>query len=434
MDKKVDKKIYEIKPSIVKRKYKKKVGDLIHNIRHPINNFTNKHSLPLKPSEALSAYGDCLTKYEKREIFNYSNIYVCGVSAKKVKFINNEDKNYGFTNKNRYYKAIENDHLAFRFQILRVCGEGSYGQVLKTFDHKRRKTVAVKVLRRYNDKKNLEDNKELGMLQYLTNQDIKNKNYIVRFRGAFTFRNHICLILEHLHKNLRDVIRQYYFNGSDIHKLQKVTKDLLSALEYLSNLGVVHGDLKPENIMVTDEEISSIKLIDFGGAFFVDSPPLSFAQTLRYRCPELILNGSASLPMDIWSLGCIVAELISGNQLFTGIDERDQLNRMIEILDLPPVKIIESCAKKQRFFVQNDDLQCKKINESGTEEINNYVPINMNSSKYYSPGAKNLNSVIGFPKYKWSLRFIRMCLKWDPSERITTSFALHHPFITGNFD
>lgn len=100
--------------------------------------------------------------------------------------------------------------------------------------------------------------------------------------------------------------------GCFYHSLQVITRQCLEALQYLHNLGIVHCDLKPENILIKSYKKCEIKVIDLGSSCFQTDNLCLYVQSRSYRAPEVMLGLEYDEKIDIWSLGCILAELCSG--------------------------------------------------------------------------------------------------------------------------
>lgn len=94
--------------------------------------------------------------------------------------------------------------------------------------------------------------------------------------------------------------------------MQDIARQCLEALDYLHGLGIIHCDLKPENILIKNHQRCEIKVIDLGSSCFLTDNLSLHVQSRSYRAPEVILGNSYNQKIDIWSLGCILAELYSG--------------------------------------------------------------------------------------------------------------------------
>eukprot|EP00913_Durusdinium_trenchii_P018737 g17607.t1 len=102
-------------------------------------------------------------------------------------------------------------------------------------------------------------------------------------------------------------------------RLQKISKQILTALEYVHSLRLIHCDLKPENILIKSYSRCEVKVIDFGSSCFVDDHLSSYVQSRSYRAPEVMLGLPYDQKIDLWSLGCIIAELWTGTVLYSSL-------------------------------------------------------------------------------------------------------------------
>ena len=97
--------------------------------------------------------------------------------------------------------------------------------------------------------------------------------------------------------------------------MQFIIKSILENLKFLKNIGIVHCDLKPENIVYTSDN-KNIKIIDYGSATYIDDTNYWYIQTRPYRAPEVVLGCPFDYSVDMWSLGCVLYELMTGETLF----------------------------------------------------------------------------------------------------------------------
>lgn len=173
----------------------------------------------------------------------------------------------------------------------------------------------------------------------------------------FMWRNHLCLVFELLSYNLYDLLRKSNFRGVSLNLTRKFAHQLLTSLMFLSSreLEIIHCDLKPENILLCNPKKSVIKIIDFGSSCQMGQQFYNYIQSRFYRAPEVLLNLSYDLAIDIWALGCILVEMHTGEPLFCGADEVDQMHKIIEVLGIPPKKMIEKSKKWNKFFLMTPD-------------------------------------------------------------------------------
>ena len=144
---------------------------------------------------------------------------------------------------------------------------------------------------------------------------------IVTMYDYFYFRNHMCITFEMLCINLYEFIKNNKFQGLSLGLIRRVAVQLLLSLRFLSKLRVIHCDLKPENILLKAPNKSSIKVIDFGSSCFENERVYTYIQSRFYRSPEVILGLPYDMAIDMWSFGCILAELYTGYPIFPGENE-----------------------------------------------------------------------------------------------------------------
>lgn len=108
---------------------------------------------------------------------------------------------------------------------------------------------------------------------------------------------------------------------TNLRNVQIITRQILVGLEQLHELHIAHTDLKPENIMIRSYTNKTLKIIDLGSSVFFHDEPTYYIQTRSYRAPEVILGVPYDGKIDIWSLGCIIAEVFTGEVLFDAQSE-----------------------------------------------------------------------------------------------------------------
>lgn len=305
---------------------------------------------PTTPSAALSTFGKYLTLMESTEIFGYETIYFLGIRAEKIQG-NPAIPNCGYDDERDDYREVISDHLAYRYEVLDHLGKGAFGKVLKCFDHKENVEVAIKVVRnarRFHKQAAV----EVRVLQLLKAQSLPDT---VTFLDHFTFREHVCLVFELLGSNLFEYLRLNKFKGFPLQWVRSIAYRLVNVMVALQGYEIIHCDLKPENVLFTDSTKAAIKLIDFGSSCFNSEQIYTYIQSRFYRAPEIILGAPYSTPIDMWSLGCLLAELYTGRPLFPGESETDQLLSIMQVLNLPPADLLSQSTKKSQFFRQSGE-------------------------------------------------------------------------------
>jgi dual specificity tyrosine-phosphorylation-regulated kinase 1 len=138
--------------------------------------------------------------------------------------------------------------------------------------------------------------------------------------------------------------------------VRKFSKQILRALSFLSQEGVdiIHCDLKPENVLLRHPRRSAIKLIDFGSSCLSSKRQYTYIQSRFYRSPEVLLGLPYNKQIDMWSLGCVLAEMHIGEPLFGGVDQLDQVVRIVDVLGMPPAHMLEAAptASRDLFFTR----------------------------------------------------------------------------------
>lgn len=210
------------------------------------------------PEQVMLLYMSKLTPYEHHEIFSYPQIYFIGANAKKRAGRPGVSLSE-FDNEQGSYIHIPHDHVAYRYEVLKVIGKGSFGQVVKAYDHKTHEHVALKMVR--NEKRfHRQAQEEIRILQHLRKQDKDNTMNIIHMFDFFTFRNHMCITFELLSINLYELIKKNKFQGFSLQLVRKFSHSLLQCLDALHNNKIIHCDMKPENVLLKQQGRSGIKV------------------------------------------------------------------------------------------------------------------------------------------------------------------------------
>ncbi|KAK9460164.1 kinase-like domain-containing protein, partial [Lipomyces oligophaga] len=369
----------------------------------------------LSVPKALKAYGQRLNFYEKGEILDFKEIYFCGRSTcdKFEGDLTASDSNFDYDDKNGDYKIVEGDHLNYQFEILGLLGKGSFGQVVKCVDHKNGGVVAIKVIRNRR-RFHSQAVTEARILQNLSNWDPEDSHHFVRVSGNFYFRNHLCIITELLSMNLYEMLKVNEFKSFPTPLIRRMAKQMLSSLCLLQREAVIHCDLKPENILLKSPDSSEIKMIDFGSSCLEKERMFTYIQSRFYRSPEVMLGIPYGLPIDMWSFGCILAELQIGYPIFPGETESDQIGCIMEVFGPPSMSLLQNASRSDLFF----------------DSMGRPKPVIGSQGKKRVPNAKKLSQVLR-TKDEAFIDFIRRCLEWDPQTRLRPDDAVRHAFIVG---
>ncbi|CAC5381205.1 unnamed protein product [Mytilus coruscus] len=150
------------------------------------------NKLPMTPQEALKLYRGKLSAFEQTEILDYPEIWFLGLEAKKIEGVPGGAQNNGYDDESGSYIKVMHDHMVYRYEILEVLGKGSFGQVVKCYDHKTDQMVAVKIIR---NKKRFHHQAlvEVKILDALRRKDKDSQYNIIHMGEYFYFRNHLCI-------------------------------------------------------------------------------------------------------------------------------------------------------------------------------------------------------------------------------------------------
>ncbi|XP_008297430.1 mitogen-activated protein kinase 14B isoform X1 [Stegastes partitus] len=291
-----------------------------------------------------------------------------------------------------------------RYQHLAPVGSGAYGSVCSAFDVKSGLKVAVKKLSRpfqsiIHAKRTY---RELRLLKHMKHENV------IGLLDVFTPATSL--------EEFNDVYLVTHLMGADLNnivKCQKLTDDhvqfliyqILRGLKYIHSADIIHRDLKPSNLAVNED--CELKILDFGLARHTDDEMTGYVATRWYRAPEIMLNWMHyNMTVDIWSVGCIMAELLTGRTLFPGTDHINQLQQIMRLTGTPPASL---------------------ISRMPSHEARNYI-----NSLPHMPKRNFADVFIGANPLAVDL--LEKMLVLDTDKRITASEALAHHYFSQYHD
>lgn len=268
--------------------------------------------------------------------------------------------NDGWDDENYDYIFSPGELFYGRYRIKERIGKGSFGQVVRAEDVQEQRDVAIKIIKskkpfllqakteiellsRLNAKDPGDDNnigtysehgeEALGVRKSILTHFFSFVECVVRLIEHFMYRNHQCIVFEMLSLNLYELLKNTQFGGVSLNLIRKFGKQVLKSLSFLAreDVDIIHCDLKPENILLRHPKKSGIKVIDFGSSCRSNKRMYSYIQSRFYRSPEVMLGLPYSTAIDIWSLGCILAEMHTGEPLFSGSDQFDQMQKIVKV-------------------------------------------------------------------------------------------------------
>uniref|UniRef100_A0A914Z9Y8 dual-specificity kinase n=1 Tax=Panagrolaimus superbus TaxID=310955 RepID=A0A914Z9Y8_9BILA len=345
-----------------------------------------------------------------------------------------EQEAANYDDENHDYIIRIGEVFDYRYRIEQTIGKGSFGQVAKAYDTVAEEYVAIKIIK---NKKAFFDQAqiEIHLLELMNNHSSEGRGCVVKLKTHFTWKHHLCLVFELLSYNLYDLLRNTNFRGVSLHLIRKFGQQLSNTLLFLSRqeLQIIHCDLKPENVLLCNPKRSTIKIIDFGSSCQFGNRIYQYIQSRFYRSPEILLGISYGMPIDMWSLGCILVEMHTGEPLFPGNSEFDQMIKIVEVLGMPPRYILDQAPKTKKFFERDDkgEYHCRRHRDMkmyknpGARSINDIIGVNTGGPQ----GRRIGESGHGSEDYSVFVDLIVKMLHYDPNSRISPLNACRHPFL-----
>ena len=265
-----------------------------------------------------------------------------------------EKKVLFFTKNNEEFNS---SNLLRQYDIIKRLGEGGFGKVFLVKQKMNNKYYTIKFLNH-----NCQNIKDINFLYKEINFLIllKHPQIIELYSYFLTDENKIALIMEYLSGGtLKEYILRHKNKKLDEDEARNILHQILEIISYCHKMNIIHHDLKPENILFTDDTYKYIKIIDFGISSLINEK--SNAGSLLYLPPEIITNKDmkSSPSVDIWSIGCIFAEMLLGKNLF----KKEKINQT--------KKLISSGCYELPHYISNSarDLLKKMLNLNQRERI-----------------------------------------------------------------
>ncbi|KAK9157919.1 hypothetical protein Scep_004493 [Stephania cephalantha] len=346
--------------------------------------------------------------------------------------------------KNGHYVFAIGENLTPRYRILSKMGAGTFGQVLECLDNESKEVVAIKIIRsihKYREAAMI----EIDVLQKLAKYDVCGTR-CVQIRNWFDYRNHICIVFEKLGPSLYDFLRKNNYRSFPIDLVRELGSQLLESVAFMHDLKLIHTDLKPENILLVSSECikvhdykfmsrsskdgcyfknlpknSAIKLIDFGSTTFEHQDHNYVVSTRHYRAPEVILGLGWNYPCDLWSVGCILVELCSGEALFQTHENLEHLAMMERVLGpLPQHMVMRADRRAEKYFRRGVRLDWPE-GATSRESMR---------AVWKLPRLQNLVMQHVDHSAGDLIDLLQGLLRYEPTERLKAREALRHPFFT----
>ena len=305
--------------------------------------------------------------------------------------------------------------VAGRYQITEYLGSAAFSKAVQAHDLQTGMLVCMKIIKNSKDffDQSLD---EIKLLRLLNRADPADEHNLLRLYDYFYHREYLFIVTELLRANLyefqkynRESGEAPYFTCS---RLQRIAAQVLHALAFMHAQQVIHCDLKPENILIRSYSRCLVKVIDVGSSCFVSDHLSSYVQSRSYRAPEVILGLPYDGRIDVWSLGCILAELYSGHVLFQNDSLATLLARCVGILGRMPARLLQA-RHARKYFTRAGELYERD------DEGRAYLL----RSKRGPLRCRLRGADAGF------CAFVEALLALDPDARPTAAQALQHPWL-----
>lgn len=275
-----------------------------------------------------------------------------------------------------------------KYKYIKIIGDGTYGTVSKAMVKGTREFVAIKKLKKgVNSWDECSEMPEINVLRKLSHANV------IKLREVIRERDDLYLVFDYMECSLIDFLQR---SPSTHPLIISFIRQAMEGLAYIHKAGYMHRDMKPENILILDD---MCKISDFGLAKRVGCQRnTDYISTRWYRAPEILLHSPVyTTAIDMFAMGCIIAEIYHGRALFPGTSEDDQLEKITAVLGTPN-NWRDGLVLARRYGYQ---------------------------FKQYS--GMLLNEIIQAPRQ--AIRLMELLLRWDPNERCTAVQALQHPFL-----
>eukprot|EP00298_Acanthocystis_sp_HF-20_P012944 c20133_g1_i3.p1 GENE.c20133_g1_i3~~c20133_g1_i3.p1 ORF type:complete len:528 (+),score=160.01 c20133_g1_i3:112-1695(+) len=315
----------------------------------------------------------------------------------------------------------QNDIVAGRYQIVGYIGSAAFSKAVQCIDLVTGESLCLKIIK--NNKDYFDQSlDEVKLIKYINSNDPDDSHHVLHMYDFFYYREHLFIVCELLRENLyefskfnRESEDEPYFTLS---RLQKITYQCLKALDFIHSIDLIHCDVKPENILIQSYSKCIVRLIDFGSSCFINDQLSSYVQSRSYRAPEVILGLKYDGRIDIWSIGCVLAELYTGYVLFQSDCVQGLLARIIGMFGDFNANMLAEGKHVGDFFTQ-EGLLYRKLDDLRYEIIR---------PKSTTLEARLQSNDLDF------VDFIRYLLIVDPTQRPTAAEAIKHKWMTKKYE
>ncbi|KAK3165874.1 hypothetical protein QOZ80_1AG0038830 [Eleusine coracana subsp. coracana] len=322
---------------------------------------------------------------------------------------------------NKDFPIVLNSVIAGRYYVTEYLGSAAFSKVVQAHDLQTGMDVCLKIIK--NDKDFFDQSlDEIKLLKFVNKYDPLDEHHVLRLYDYFYYQEHLFIVTELLRANLYEFQKYNEESGGEVYftlpRIQAIARQCLEALVYLHHLRIIHCDLKPENILIKSYSRCEIKVIDLGSSCFLTDNLCLYVQSRSYRAPEVILGLPYDQRIDIWSLGCILAELFTGEVLFPNEPVSTMLAQMTGIIGPIDMEMLELGQETHKYFTDDYDLFTKN------EDTDQF--------EYLVPEKSSLRLHLQCPDSEF-VDFLSYLLQINPRKRPTADEALQHPWLSSAY-
>jgi len=336
--------------------------------------------------------------------------------------------------KDGHYIINLGDSLQTRYKILKVIGEGTFGKVTQCWDRQEKKYVAIKIIKsipKYREAAKV----EIEILKDIERRDMHRTSGCITMLESFDFRQHFCLVFDLLGMSMYDFLRQNSYRAFALKEVQTFGIQLLKTVAFLHKMRLIHTDLKLENILLTNSDWQyhrhpshgrsrvvkqkDLVVIDLGSATYETEHHASIVSTRHYRAPEVVLGLGWTYPCDLWSIGCILLELFTGEATFQTHDNLEHLAMMERIFGKLP-RVMTTRADRRlvgKFISERGDLRWPEDSSSDS----------LQAVERMRPLEEMFD--MSRPDHKQFHDLCKKLLAFEPHSRVTAATAMEHEFF-----
>ncbi|KPA78387.1 putative protein kinase [Leptomonas pyrrhocoris] len=318
-------------------------------------------------------------------------------------------------------RVQKGDIIASRYRVEAPLDAATFSHTVKAEDTATGQLVCLKVIR--NLKSYFDQGlDELRVLTCVNEAGCADACCVVRLLDYSYFRNHLILVTELLSSNLYEharcldeAQRRAYFT---LGNLQRIARQVLTALKLMHSLQLIHCDIKPENIAFRSVPKCEVKVLDLGSSCYLTDTLSSYVQSRSYRAPEVILGCRYGTGVDVWSLGAMLPELATGTILFNADSVSALLASVAGVCGPIPAEMLQE-GRNTVFYVSKHGA---------------FYAYEEGQLVFHFPDEPPPpRELFGYddPDY---VGFVRQCLTLDPALRPSAAQLLDHPFLTKSYD